>query len=379
MNRSTLGVVGVVGVVVLAAAGTGLQSALRGHGSEPAPDAAAAPPATTAPATTGPATTAEAIPVGDIRRLPRPRPGELHGALAVWSTGDCLPVAMHLDRLVSTTVGTMRSGCAVWTSPDDRRMALVPYHAEQVVAARAFADRGGETGLRYTQFDPPNVTVADDGSVASCDATHVRVARDGKVITVRSFFVSEAVNDERCTTGAVGASIVRLSADRRHLVDVVSGRTVRRLPRPVPPAVVAIASSADGYVAVADGADGPPSAVVYAPSGAVATARRRIGQPGAVGELVVAKGGTAVALGTANGWTVTNLRTGRTLTGPGGSLVLDVAFSPDGTMLAAATLTGIVFARVADLAPRWFLDFPSQAIGWFPAQLFPETRTAPIG
>jgi len=78
-------------------------------------------------------------------------------------------------------------------------------------------------------------------------------------------------------------------------------------------------------------------------------------------------------------WTVTNLESGRTLTSPGGSLVLDVAFSPDGDTLAAATLTGIVFARVADLAPRWFLDFPSQAIGWFPAGLFPDTRTAPIG
>jgi hypothetical protein len=373
MTRSTLLVLGVVGVVALA----GVASALDGGGGAGAPGVAAAPSTTTAAAV--PATAADAIPIGDIRRLPKPTPGELHGALAVWSTGECLPVAMDLDRLVSTTAGTMRSGCAVWTSPDDRWIALVPLHAQQVYAARAIADRGRDTGLRYTQFDPPTVTVADDGSTASCDGAHVRLAHAGRVTTVRTFPTSNAANDERCTTGAIGASVVRLSEDRRRLVDVVSGRTVRRLARRAPATVVAIATSSDGYVAVADAADGLPSATVYAPSGQVASTSRRIGHAGAVGELTIARGGAAVALGTANGWTITNLRNGRTLNSPGGSLVLDVAFSPDGSTMAAATLTGIVFARVADLTPRWFIDFPSQAIGWFPAKLFPGTRTAPIG
>ena len=122
MKGATLVVVGVAGLVAVAAVVSGVRSAVGGGGD--ATHAAATPVAatTTPAATTAPTDT---LPVGDVRRLPKPRAGDLRGTLVIYSAGLCLPVVVDLGRLVSTSVGTMGSACSAWVSPGGRRLAMV--------------------------------------------------------------------------------------------------------------------------------------------------------------------------------------------------------------------------------------------------------------
>jgi hypothetical protein len=252
--------------------------------------------------------------------------------------------------------------------------------AGSVLTARAITGPTVESGLEVVPFVSPLVTIADDGAVAVCDGSRVLLARGQRVRAVRTLDVSEG-GDEGCVTGAVGRRVVRLSGDRRRLVDVVTGRTVRRLAERARRPIRAIAASADGYVLIADAAGDTHTGTVYGPDGSVAVARRPIGRGRETNEVLLAKGGVAVALMTPDGWTVTSLVSGRTLTAPGNALITDVAFSPDATAVAAATPNGIVFADVPELTPRWFLQLPAVAVAWFEARLFPtdpERGTVPV-
>jgi hypothetical protein len=119
---------------------------------------------------------------------------------------------------------------------------------------------------------------------------------------------------------------------------------------------------------------------VYGPDGSVALPRRPLQSThrGVPVKVLLARGGGALALATPDGWTVMSLRSGGTLTAPGGELIYDVAFSPDGTMVAMATPPGIVVADARDLTPRWLLHVPAQGVAWFDERLFPTTPTTPL-
>ena len=358
-------------LVAAAAVATAVNGVADRHaGSGASRAATAAVPA--ASATTAPADT---IPVGDVRRLPKPPTGALRGALLVFSQDHCLPAVVNLARVVTISNTNISTACQVWVSPGGTMLALLS-HGEKLVTAPVIAGLPSDTGLLYVALNPPLVTVADEGAVAECDGLRVLLSRAGRVRVMRTFAPVAGTTAERCVTGAIGATIVRLSADRRRLVDLATGQTTRRLSQPARRPIVAIAASSDGFVAIVDAADRAPAATVYGPGGKVTVARRPIGAAGGkVRKLLLAKGGVAVALGTTDGWAVTSLVNGRTLVSPGGAAVTDVAFSPDGTAVAETTLDGVVFAGLPDLMPQWFVDFPSIAVDWFDAGLAANTGT----
>jgi hypothetical protein len=378
VKGSTLVVVGLAGLVAAAAVVSGVRSAVGGGSS----GGGTATTGATAGAGTAGGTTAptDTLPVGDVRRLPRPRAGALGGTLVVYSAGLCLPVVIDLARLVSTSVGTMGSACSSWVSPDGRRVAMVlpPPEDHHLMLSAPIAGRPDDTGLAYSPDNTGALTVTDDGTVATCDGRHVIVAARGRARTVRSFTPADNGFDERCVTGALGAHVVRLSDDRRSLVDAIDGSTVRRLARPVRQPIVAIATSPDGYVLIADTADGTPQGTVYGPDGAVAIPRRPIGRGTQPRKVVLARRAVAVALQSSRGWDVTSLRTGSALVSPGGARITDIAFAPDASVVAAATEHGVLFATLPGLVPRSFLALPSQGVEWYPASAFPDSRTSPV-
>ncbi len=186
---------------------------------------------------------------------------------------------IDLAALRGTVDNTMARACTVGVSPAGTMLALGPAlgAAGSVLTARAITGPTLESGLEVVPFVPPLVTIADDGAVAVCDGSRVLLARGQRVRPVRTLDVSDG-GDEGCVTGAVGRRVVRLSRDRRRLVDVVTGRTVRRLAERARRPVRAIAASADGYVLIADAAGDTHTGTVYGPDGNVAVARRPIGR-----------------------------------------------------------------------------------------------------
>jgi hypothetical protein len=323
------------------------------HGSSDAPRARATG---AAPAT------AATIPVGDVRRLPKP-PAGLRGTLVVYATDSCVPIGFDFARAQPTAVAGLLSGCQLWVSPAGTMLALIG-HSTLISLSAIPGPAPDDTGLRYVPLNPL-VTVADDGAIGICDGSAVVLWRPGRAhVTLRSV---RGIRDsgERCVTGAVGSAIVRLSGDRRALVDVATGHTVRRLAEPARRSVVAIAASSDGYVAVADVADGAAEATVYGPAGNVTTERRPIGlTAGDVSKVLLARRGVAIALGTTEGWSVTSLVSGHISKQPRGATVTDVAFAPDAAAVAETTLDGVVIAGLPDLRPEGFLDIPSLAVFW---------------
>lgn len=371
MHRSSLIVAGVVVAVAAAAVASAVHA--RGDHRDRAPARAAG---SVAAVTT--AAAADRPPLGDVRRLPRPHAGDLLGALTAYAAGSCAPVVVDLARLRTTTVAGMQRACRLWPSPSGAMLALAPPATERVVTARAIDGTAHPTADDVFLPFQPAVTVADDGTVALCTGTRVLRLHGRAVHVARSFRAGGPGTDERCVTGAVGRRLVQLAGDRRRLVELGSDRTVRRLARPVPRPLLAIATSSDGLVALVDGAGGRHVAV-YLPDGSVAVPRRPV--PSARGlpvKVLLARGGGALALAAPDGWTVASLRNGRTLTAPGGELIYDVAFSPDGGMVAIATPSGIVVAAAQDLTPRWLIDLPAQGVGWFDERLFPRTPTEPL-
>ncbi len=358
VKRSSMAVVGAVGLVVVAALISSVAGARHHAGAAPA---AASPATSDAPPST--------IPIGDIRRLPPPKPGDLHGALVAWSNVQCRPVLLRLDRLVKTSAGAISPACRVWTSPNDTMLALLPAEIGRLYQARVTAGPTTSTDLFYVPQppDPRFVTVADDGSMAVCSGAQVMIWRAGRTHIARSFRPPLTGIDERCVTGALGPDLVRLADDRRHLVDATTGRTLRRMAQPAPRPVVAIAASSDGDIAIADAADGAPTVTVFGPTGAVVHPRQPLGRTEAATKMVLARGGGAIAFQTRGGWTITSLESGHTMSSPGGAFLVDAAFAPDGRTVAAATPIGIVFAALPDLVPRWFLKLPTRAVGWFDA------------
>jgi hypothetical protein len=372
VNRSTL-VVAVVVASVAAAAAASAVHARGDHGRRPPSSAAAVPPSATAAA-------ADTPPVGDVGRLPRPSAGELRGALATYDVGSCLPVVVDLGRLLTTTVAGMQRACRVWTSPGGVMLALSPPATERLVTARAIDGAAHATADDVFLPLPPAVTIADDGAVALCTGSQVLRLRGRRVEVARAFRTGGPGPDERCVTGALGPQLVQLAADRRRLVELGGDRTLLRLARPAPRPLLALVASSDGLVAVVDGAGGSGHVAVYGADGSLAVPRRPLhvaGRDQPV-KVLLARGGAALALATPDGWTVTSLQSGRTLTAPGRELIYDVAFSPDGSRVAMATPSGIVVADAQDLTPRWLVDLPAQGVAWFDERRFPRTPTTPL-
>jgi len=359
MRASTVLAVGAAGVVAVAA----VASSIRGGG-----DAADAP-ATTAATETTPTLTAGAIPVGDVRRLPEVTAGTYPGRLFAFTSNLCVVVVTDLTTLRVTNPAGVDNACTIWPSPANRALASQPPPPNDAAVriATVVDGRSTDTGLRYVPGSAPGgLTVADNGLVAACYGTSVRLSRDGRVQTVRAFTPVEGVFDERCVTGAVGRRIVQLGADRKSLVDVTTHRVVRRLASPVAAPVVAITSSPDGMVLIADLADGPPQGTVFGRSGNIVMTRTPIARGVSIRKLALARDGIAVAVQSSRGWEITNLLSHATLAAPGRARVDDVAFSPDGDAVALATENGVVFANVSDLTPRALLNASYQALAWLP-------------
>ena len=361
MKPSTGVAVGVAGVVAVAAIASGVKSAIdRSEGSATTAATPAAVPA--AGATT-------ALPIGDVRRLPPLAAGEYEGRLVLYSSDQCRPIVVDLAHIQATRVAGMLPACSVWVSPRLEQLAALtlPPQEQEVMTATAIDGLPEASGVDYDPGNTGALTVTDDGAVATCDGSNVILGRNGRARTIRAFTPLHNGFDERCVTGAIGRSVVRLGADRRSLVDVTSGRVVRRLAAPARKLLVAIVTSSDGYVLIADREDGTPRGTVYAPSGAVAIPRQPIGRDVTVRKAVLAKGGAAVALQTSLGWDITSLTNGHALVAPGGARVTDVAFSPNATAVAETTDAGVVFADLPELTPRLFMDRPARAVVWFPA------------
>jgi hypothetical protein len=359
MRGSTVLVVGVTGVVVVAA----VVSSFRGGG-----DSSGAPAATTAAATT-PTLTTPALPVGDVRRLPPVTPGAYPGRLFAFTSNLCVVVVTDLTTFRVTNPGGVGNACTIWPSPGNVALASQepPPDDAAVRVAPVFDGRSDDTGLRYVPGNAPGgLSVADNGDVAACYGTSVRLSHEGRVQTVRAFTPVDGQFDERCVTGAIGRRIVQLGDDRTSLVDVTTHRVVRRLAAAVRSPVVAIASSPDGLVLIADLADGPPQGTVFGRSGKVLYPRTPIARGVAIRKLVLSRDGIAAAVQSSRGWDVTNLQSHKTLIAPGRARVDDVAFSPDGDTVALATENGVVFAQVADLTPRTVLTQSYQALAWLP-------------
>lgn len=360
MRGGSAVVVVIAGVVAAAAIVSGVRGVLNDDDGDP--DAPAAPSGPTTPTDEAPASTA--VPIGDLRRLPPPAAGDWSGRLMVFARPDCTPRQLDLATLAATDLAGPAPACTVWPSPGAQ--ALASTQDEPVLVARPADGAAVLSGIDYAPGAHGALTIADDGGVAACDGTRVRYARLGAARTVRSFTPVEGIFDERCITGAVGRRVVRLGGDRRSLVAVPGGQVVRRLAEAVERPVVAITSSPDGYVIVVDTADGTPRAVVFDPDGAVTVPRVAMGTGVRIRKILLSHGGGAVAILTSRSWEITNLATGLTLATPGGTRVTDVAFSPAGDALAAATDAGLLLADAPSLAPRALLPDPVQAVVWLP-------------
>jgi hypothetical protein len=360
MRGSTLLAVGVAGAVALAA----IVSGIRGSG-DTSPPAGSAPAAPTATATT----TGDALPIGDVRRLPALQEGTYPGRLFGFTANLCVVVVADLASFEITNPGGVEDACTIWPSPGNRALASrrPPPEDVAVLVATVLDGRPAETGIDYVPGRAIGaLTVTDDGTVAACDGTSVRLAREGRVQTVLQFTPVDGLFDERCVTGAVGNRIVQVGDGRRTLIDIATRKVVRRLAEPVRSPVVALTSSADGLVIVADLADGPPQGTVFDKGGNVVMPRTQIARGVSIRKIVLAKGGGAVAVQSARGWEVTNLSSQTTLVAPRGAQINDVTFSPDGTVAALATEHGVVFADVSNLSPKSFWPQEYQALVWLP-------------
>ena len=358
MRGSTLLAVGVAGVVVVAA----VVSGIRGAGGGDSPVATTDATTTTAP----PARTASEFPVGDLRRLAPPAPGTYDGDLVLFDALSCEPTKIVLATLADEPTPAPAS-CVVWSSPGGSAYAHVgPPNLEEVRVASSPEKDGTDAHLSFspgTRNGP--LTVTDDGTVAVCDGESVRVSRDGRVQTLRTF-TSDGQFDERCITGALGASVIQLSADRRSLVDLRTRRVVRRLAEPADGPLAGLVASADGLVMAIDINEGTPSGVLYGADGSVLVARQPLGTSSRFRKLLLARGGGAIAMLTSRGWQVTNLTTGLNINAPGGAQITDVAFSAAGDTFAATTEAGVLLAAVPGLAPKALLPGRYQALAWLP-------------
>ncbi len=359
MRGSTLLVVGIAGVVVVAA----VVSGVRGGGDDDSPAAPATVAVTTA---TAPATTASAFPVGDLRRLAPPDPGTYDGQLVLFDARSCEPAKLGLATLTDEET-TAPPSCVVWSSPGGTAFAHVGApNLEDVHVAPSPEDDGIDSRVTFsagTRNGP--LTVTDDGTVAVCDGSSVRVSHDGRVQTLRTF-TNDGQFDERCITGALGASVVQLGADRRSLVDLRTRQVVRRLTARVRAPLVGLVASSDGLVLAIDINEGTPSGVVYAVDGSVATSRQPLGTSSRFRKLLLARGGGAIAMLTSRGWQVTNLTTGLNINAPGGAQITDVAFAQAGDEFAATTQVGVLLAAVPGLEPKALLPGRFQALVWLP-------------
>jgi hypothetical protein len=337
-------------------------SGVRGGGDDDSPAAPTAA-ATTAKA---PVTTGEEFPVGDLRRLAPPAAGTYDGDLLLFDALSCEPTKIALATLAVAPTPAPAS-CVVWSSPGGASFAHVgPPDLEEVWVGSSPEEPGTDTGLTFSPGTRNGaLTVTDDGTVAVCDGERVRVSHDGRVQTLRTF-TNDGQFDERCITGALGASVIQLAADRRSLVDLRTRKVVRRLAERVEQPLVGLVASSDGLVTAIDINDGTPSGVVFGADGGVLVPRQPLGTSSRFRKLLLARGGGAIAMLTSRGWQVTNLTTGLNISTPGGAQITDVAFAARGDEFAATTQVGVLLAAVPGLEPKALLPGRYQALVWLP-------------
>jgi hypothetical protein len=344
----------VAGVVAIAAVVSGVRS---GGGDD-------SPAATDATAATITAT-AEAIPVGDLRRLPPPQPGTYAGSLVAFDALTCQPEWIDLAT-VTRRASPARPACNVWSSPGGTAFARTgPPELEEVRVAATPDTAGTDAGITYPAGPTHGaLAITDDGTVAVCDGTSIHLSRAGRVQTLPALVPVDTQFADRCIIGALGARVIHLADNGGSFVDLATGRSVRRLAKPASMPLAGLASSPDGLVIAIDVLDGAPEGVVYGVDGNVVVPSTPVGDRTGYRKVLLSPGGRAVAVLTARGWQITSLESGASITAPGGARIIDVAFSPDGRAFAATTEAGILFAAVGNLAPASLLPGTFRAVAW---------------
>jgi hypothetical protein len=372
--RLTTGIV-VAAAAVLVVGGAALASGVGGGGGTPAPatgTTATASPATTAapgasaPATTPPAPTATfdtSLPVGDPRRLPAPRPGELKGALL---TGDglCVPNIVDLaDPSPPQRIALRVPGCTIGQSPSGRYLATstnTDPEGEPIVVLDTRTGRNRTERRLYGGIGTGQPAIGDNAAVGTCIFT-------GPVVeTLRRTLHPKGL----CGRIGAGGGIAILQRDRRTLADAVTGRPVVRLAQRVTGELPVLATSRTGKLIAALAFDVDQAftfLTVYDSAGRVVRPRRQLTNAVRVRQVVLADDGRALALRSDVGWELFNLQTGNRLRGIGSQPIVSASVSPDGSRFVASTSVAIVFVDAATLAPQQAIPAAEvRSLWWLP-------------
>ncbi len=343
----------VIVVVCLGVAAAAVVTALRGD--EVADPVPSAEPTTSAPAPALPA-------LGDVRRLPAPEPGAYAGVLLVGGPS-CRPEEIDLATLTRSTGGATPQMCTAWASPSATVVAWVRGDRSPEGLPLRLTDRAtGRTAVLGQLVAPTGAgtpAVADDGSLLVCGEDGIRLLVPGNdVRVVRAFTRSAGFLDQRCVAGFVRGRPAGLSDDRTAVVDLLTDETLAILPARIEGQATALVSAGD-VVVVGELRNGAPAATSSAGAVAVPT-----GQGARIRKALLAPGGALLALRSEAGFEIVDLTNGRRLVRPGGTNFEDVAFSPDGRTIAAATRAGILFIDATTLAPQTLLPGETLGVLW---------------
>jgi len=312
----------------------------------------------TAPAP--PATFDTSLPVGDPRRLPAPKPGELSGALL---TGDglCVPGLVDLAAPAPPErVALHVPGCAVAQSPSGRFLATSTDTDPEGQPIVVFDTRTGANRTQRRVYGgigtgPP--AVSDAAAVATCVFTGPVVETPRKTLRPRG----------TCGRVAADGGIAILQGDRRTLRDAATGRTVVRLAQPVRGDLPVLATSRTGKLIAAlafDVGQAFTMLTIYDSEGRVVVPRRRLTNAVRVRAVVLADDGRTIALRSDVGWELFNLQTDSRLRQIGPQAIVSAGVAPDGSWFVAATPVALVFVDAATLAPKLAIPAAARSVWW---------------
>jgi hypothetical protein len=363
---------------LLVVGGAAIASGVGGGGGSSASPATSARSTTTTAATTAAATTTSAapgttatppaptatfdtsLPVGDPRRLPAPKPGELPGALL---TGDglCVPGLVDLAAPAPPErVALHVPGCVVGQSPSSRLLATSTNTDPEGQPIVVYDTRTGANRTQRRVYGgigtgPP--AVSDAAAVATCVFT-------GPVVeTPRTTLRPKGT----CGRIAVDGRIGILQNDRRTLTDAATGRTVVRLAQPVRGDLPVLATSRTGKLIAAlayDIGQAFTMLTIYDDQGRVVTPRRRLTNATRVRAVVLADDGRSLALRSDVGWELFNLQTDNRLRQIGPQPIVSAGVAPDGAWFVAATPVALVFVDAVTLAPKLAIPAQARSVWW---------------